>query len=1038
MNITCFKKYIKIIIVLILTVSFVFLEESFVFATELSPLKAVETDDSASNDSSEIPLSDNNGEAESSHEQVSDEAVADQSLNDGLVNNEASDTAVIENKEVTDNDSKADAADSKEAASQEASKGENEAEKSGDETDPVTETGDEEAEIIWDETISDENVINEEAVDQSMEASFEEENISDDETDSREENISADEEYKVSYIAGGKGVTDLPYDDNLYHKGDSFLISDTKPKRSGYDFWGWSLNGDSTKLYSPGDSLLVSDNISLTAVWEEQYVAASDQYRRLSDIGSSYKGNSNRYGFVEEAVNSINSYVASLKGRFPYSFKNSHGSILSIQCCALVDYIWKNVFSVSRRYNFGMCSYVNSKGKIGGSEICDFLKANNARSGDIIWCHNPYSANKYNITHFMILHWYNEDGVCITDGYGRNGRGYVWKDYRYVTFKGSNHSKYFSGNCYVRLYHIKDDFYKNLSGNYYAAKDLSEEELSSVRSEEGNELLSTQNSDDHADDAEFKGKCGDELYWSLNDGELTIEGVGEMYDFAETPDDGQVAPWRALSDKKITRLKLNEGLTSIGNNAFFSMSGLEGELKLPQTVRRIGESAFMDCSSLSGELHLPKRKSGERKLRLSARAFENCSGFSGKLLLYEDDISPSSDLERCFYGCRGIEGFVLSGLWDKDRVSGFYSKESSGFDRPKADGELEASQLNEEEPSAYGIEDEEEGKEEELSLASFGEAARLYYDPSLIYKEEDLESLNELGYDLSESPEDFVYEGRDILSKKIELRIAQRDLGKEAEQGFDPIKPFYAHDLCDVKIELSDESILELEPGDGKSCQWKIIPKDFGTVKYRITLRDKSKEGIIRIIRSIEPEEENKVLTRPESEESADPDLGKEYNIVLELNGGTFIEGEAIPASYYSEDVIRHYLKLSAKPEKDGYKFGGWFTDPAFENKISRISKDNLGDHILYAKWIPRTYRIKFDPNDPSDVRVRGICRSQKQSFGLEDPLNENNYSAEGYKFLGWSFDKDKNTADIEDKGIIKPDSFEKSITLYAIWEKIN
>ena len=87
------------------------------------------------------------------------------------------------------------------------------------------------------------------------------------------------------------------------------------------------------------------------------------------------------------------------------------------------------------------------------------------------------------------------------------------------------------------------------------------------------------------------------LTWELNNGTLTISGVGEMPDY-HSPDDN--APWYEYQDA-ITVVEIENGVTSIGNEAF--SRDLIGEYKftsidIPNSVTRIGDCAFINCHSL--------------------------------------------------------------------------------------------------------------------------------------------------------------------------------------------------------------------------------------------------------------------------------------------------------------------------------------------------------------------------------------------------------------------------------------------------------
>ena len=89
------------------------------------------------------------------------------------------------------------------------------------------------------------------------------------------------------------------------------------------------------------------------------------------------------------------------------------------------------------------------------------------------------------------------------------------------------------------------------------------------------------------------GGCGADLDWTLDGGTLTISGTGDMADFSEP----NMAPWYPYRGK-IARLSLPEGLTSIGDLAFYDCRALKSVV-LPDSVIRVGDYAFAECAGLT-------------------------------------------------------------------------------------------------------------------------------------------------------------------------------------------------------------------------------------------------------------------------------------------------------------------------------------------------------------------------------------------------------------------------------------------------------
>lgn len=78
--------------------------------------------------------------------------------------------------------------------------------------------------------------------------------------------------------------------------------------------------------------------------------------------------------------------------------------------------------------------------------------------------------------------------------------------------------------------------------------------------------------------------------WTLENGVLTISGIGAMEDYS-------TAPWYAQRES-IHTLVIGEGITYIGANAFKSLTALTS-VTLPETLTGIGMYAFSGCSALA-------------------------------------------------------------------------------------------------------------------------------------------------------------------------------------------------------------------------------------------------------------------------------------------------------------------------------------------------------------------------------------------------------------------------------------------------------
>ena len=111
------------------------------------------------------------------------------------------------------------------------------------------------------------------------------------------------------------------------------------------------------------------------------------------------------------------------------------------------------------------------------------------------------------------------------------------------------------------------------------------------------------------------GQCGDNVFWGLADGVLTISGTGAMWDY---PDDD---PEYYEYSEDIRSVVIESGVTVIGSSSLYDLPNMSA-VSIPDTVSNIGASAFFSCSSLSG-VKIPGSV-----INISRSAFQNCSSLT--------------------------------------------------------------------------------------------------------------------------------------------------------------------------------------------------------------------------------------------------------------------------------------------------------------------------------------------------------------------------------------------------------------------------
>ena len=153
------------------------------------------------------------------------------------------------------------------------------------------------------------------------------------------------------------------------------------------------------------------------------------------------------------------------------------------------------------------------------------------------------------------------------------------------------------------------------------------------------------------------GKCGDNLFWNVNNNNtLTIYGTGAMYDYEYNEyneyNGGDISPWRSLNSAPKS-LVLEEGITYIGDYAFYKCSSFKGSLTIPNSVTNIGDRAFYNCSGFNGYLTI-----GNSVTTIGNAAFYGCDGFKGSLTIPNSVTSIGTS---AFHLCSGFTGSLTIG-----------------------------------------------------------------------------------------------------------------------------------------------------------------------------------------------------------------------------------------------------------------------------------------------------------------------------------------------------------------------------------------
>lgn len=138
----------------------------------------------------------------------------------------------------------------------------------------------------------------------------------------------------------------------------------------------------------------------------------------------------------------------------------------------------------------------------------------------------------------------------------------------------------------------------------------------------------------------------------------------------------------------------------------------------------------------------------------------------------------------------------------------------------------------------------------------------------------------------------------------------------------------------------------------------------------------------------------------------------------------------------FTETVgTKHIIQDNEWFERSGYKFLGWSSSPtSTDTNFYGVGVKVSSNTNLYAVWqkiddsVP-TYKVNYHKNAGDNV-VNSDDIKQGEDYKIK---TGDMYSREGYKFLGWSTDKDATKADTK----YNPDSIitvDKNLDLYAVW----
>ena len=139
------------------------------------------------------------------------------------------------------------------------------------------------------------------------------------------------------------------------------------------------------------------------------------------------------------------------------------------------------------------------------------------------------------------------------------------------------------------------------------------------------------------------------------------------------------------------------------------------------------------------------------------------------------------------------------------------------------------------------------------------------------------------------------------------------------------------------------------------------------------------------------------------------------YKVSFNTDGGNEIDEISVK---YNES-----FELPQNPTKEGYKFGGWYTDKKLTKEYNQTKVTS--NVTLYAKWEELLkYNVIFNTNGGTEVE--NIIVKENETVDLSNVVTVKN----NYNFIGWYIDSSLQTLFDEETAI------NSNITLYAKWQE--
>lgn len=150
-----------------------------------------------------------------------------------------------------------------------------------------------------------------------------------------------------------------------------------------------------------------------------------------------------------------------------------------------------------------------------------------------------------------------------------------------------------------------------------------------------------------------------------------------------------------------------------------------------------------------------------------------------------------------------------------------------------------------------------------------------------------------------------------------------------------------------------------------------------------------------------------------------------EYTIGYELNGGT--NAETNPGTY----TVETETITLADPTRTGYTFGGWYSESTFATLVTQIAKGSTGNKMLYAKWTPIKYTIKYNATIGTGTVADTNC-----TYDEDCTIAANGFTNGTQEFTGWTLNPTQPVVQFQPGKVVRNLAKRDGavLTMYARW----